>query len=644
MRTSITNGTLLSALIVAMTGCGENAWNDNLDGFKNLVNNDGTVTATDVQTINYTLTDADYEAVAKLTANKALATTDEESKALAAVGTNHCFSEAAPASRYMPAWFASTSSPFFTLSDKSAIKLTYNESVGLPGETAALQSARQYDLTTDDYIAIWGSDDNFINGFAPSKQPSKSIPGILAGALAGPAAGEYAIANYSVTDQEPIFGTVEETPSYTHTLATAITSGAQYAIVADGNAAVTLDKNYGYWSVEQVDEDGLGIALSEAACNFVIEAAPGGGYYIKDANNKYVYQSGTYNSFNFSSTLPENGAEWSIEIRSDGTAKILNKAVNKYIQYDPAYTSYGSYADAKGVMPKLYIALQKKAKAPLAEVPLTDVNALYAYNGSKWAESSDAVILQPADYTAMGQRYMNLSNDLPAQLLPKYLNGRFPYASADDEKYVLYLYYNGSATAYRCDLYIYDGTTWNKYNGVAPQTAQFVRSNGKWNYDPSVTITLPAGRSQPLSTLYFQTCVDWVKKYYPEYVTSYGNNEYYCGTSAYQGNVDLRPAAAKIQYEKGYEGMSDDEIVELMKQRFAFQVMPAALSVLHSDAVTVDGIEVLYTINFAVYTGATDQYTIVYKVTDSATFEMVQCTWWEGGQPATKLDLSQYAK
>ncbi len=639
------NGSLLSAMIVAMTGCGENAWNDDLDGFKDLVNSEGTITATDVQTINYTLTDADYEAIAKLAANKALATTDEESKALAAVGTNHCFSEAAPASKYVPAWFAATSSPFFTLSDKSAIKLTYNESVGMPAEVSALQSAVQYDLTTEDYISVWGSDDNFINGFAPSKQPSRSIPGILAGAIEGAQAGQYAVANYSVTEQEPIFGT-PDAASYTHTLATAVTSGAQYAIVANGFAAITLDKNYGYWSVEEVEEDGKGIALENAACNFTIETAPGG-YYIKDANGKYVYQSGTYNSFNFSATLPESGAEWSIEFSADGTAKITNNTVNKYIQYDPSYTSYGSYADAKGVMPKLYIADQAAkapAKAPLATVPLTDVNALYYYDGSKWAASSAAAVLQGADYTAMGQRYANLSNDLPDQLLPKYLNGKFPYAAADDEQYVMYLYYNGTSTAYRCDLYTFDGSAWIKYNGLEPQTAQFVRSNGKWNYDPSVTITLPAGRSQPVSTLYYQTCVDWVAKYYPEYVTSYGNNEYYCGTSAYQGNVDLRPAAAKIQYEAGYAGMSDDEIVELMKQRFAFQVMPAALAELHSDAVPVDGIDVLYTINFAVYTGATANYTIVYHVTSPATFEMVECDWWEGGQPATKLDLSQYAK
>lgn len=634
-------------MIVAMTGCSENAWNDELDGFKDLVNGEGTYTATDIQTINYTLTDADYEAVAKLSANKALATTDEEAKALAAIGTNHCFSEAAPASKYMPAWFADTSSPFFTLSDKSAIKLTYNESVGMPAEISALASAKQYDLTTDDYVSVWGSDDNFINGFAPSKQPSRYIPGFLQYGITGASSGSYAVANYTISEQEPIFGTPEG-PAYSHVLATSIASGVQYVIVADGYAAVSLTNSdkHGYLKVIQVEEDGVGMTLPADAsdCIFVIESAPGGDYYIKDAYGRYVYQAGKYDSFNVAADLPESGAEWSIELRADGSAKILNKSVEKYIQYDPNYSSYGSYSTARGVVPRLYVAQQKIAKAPLAEVPLTKASALYSYSGSKWAESSAAVVLQPADYTAMGQKYSNLSNDLPAQLLPKFLNGKYPYAAADDEKYVMYLYYNGSSTAYRCDLYTFDGTAWNKYAGVEPQTAQFVRSSGKWNYDPSVTITLPAGRSQPLSTLYYQTCVDWVKKYYPEYVTSYGNNEYYCGTSAYQGNVDLRPTAAILQYEAGYAGMSDEEIVELMKQRFAYQVMPAALSELHSDAVTVEGITVLYTINFAVYNGATEQYTIVYKVTGPATFEMVECTWWKGGQPATKLDLSKYVK
>ena len=117
-------------------------------------------------------------------------------------------------------------------------------------------------------------------------------------------------------------------------------------------------------------------------------------------------------------------------------------------------------------------------------------------------------------------------------------------------------------------------------------------------------------------------------------MTSYGNNEYYSGTSAYQGNVDLRASAARLQYADGYADMTDDEVVETEKRRFAYEVMPGALAKLHPDAVPVPGIDVLYTIDFSAYTGSITAYTIVYKVTAPATFEFVSCDWWEDGHPA----------
>ena len=112
------------------------------------------------------------------------------------------------------------------------------------------------------------------------------------------------------------------------------------------------------------------------------------------------------------------------------------------------------------------------------------------------------------------------------------------------------------------------------------------------------------------------------------YVTSYGNNEYYCGASAYQGNVDLRASKATEQYDDPeYVGKSDDEIVEIMKRRFESEVMPGALSMLHPDAAPIEGLDVLYTINFSVYTGTTTAHVIVYKVVGPGQFEFVSCTW-----------------
>ena len=113
---------------------------------------------------------------------------------------------------------------------------------------------------------------------------------------------------------------------------------------------------------------------------------------------------------------------------------------------------------------------------------------------------------------------------------------------------------------------------------------------------------------------FYQACVNWVYENIDKplgsdniksgkfYVTSYGNNEYYSGTSAYQGNVDLRPGTARSQYPAGYEGMSDEEIVENMEYRLCYEVMPGALSMLYPDAKAIEGLDVVYTINFFVYT------------------------------------------
>lgn len=111
-------------------------------------------------------------------------------------------------------------------------------------------------------------------------------------------------------------------------------------------------------------------------------------------------------------------------------------------------------------------------------------------------------------------------------------------------------------------------------------------------------------------------------------MTSFGNNEYYSGTSAYQNNVDLRADKAKAQYPDGYEGMSDEEIVALMKKRFETEVMPGALAMLHPDAKPMDGVQVTYTITFGTYdyTGS-NTYKIRFEVTGPGEFTFLDCTW-----------------
>lgn len=153
----------------------------------------------------------------------------------------------------------------------------------------------------------------------------------------------------------------EDTPavSVTYTKVTTISAGT-YIIAAnvDGTQKVATPlgatANYGYLK-NPVDAtaDGNSITLTSAANEFVIESTTGG-YTIKDGNNKYYYMTGTFNSFNVSTSLPSEGGVWTIDFNADGTVNITNTTMNKTLQYDTEFTSYGAYDTVKAILPSLY--------------------------------------------------------------------------------------------------------------------------------------------------------------------------------------------------------------------------------------------------------------------------------------------------
>lgn len=132
---------------------------------------------------------------------------------------------------------------------------------------------------------------------------------------------------------------------------TAITSGKQYLIVASGKMAVLPTGAYGYLQVTDATDNG-GIITADAANAYTFTAVTGG-YNITLSDGKYVYQTGTYNSFNFG-TSASDGGTWTVTAQPDGTFKIVNASTSKFIQYDGNYTSYGCYSDSRGVLPALY--------------------------------------------------------------------------------------------------------------------------------------------------------------------------------------------------------------------------------------------------------------------------------------------------
>ena len=149
------------------------------------------------------------------------------------------------------------------------------------------------------------------------------------------------------------------TANITYTKVTTISAGT-YIIAAnvDGTYKVATPlgatANYGYLK-NPVDatENNNTITLSSAANEFVIESTSGG-YTIKDGNDKYYYMSGSYNSFNVGTSLPAEGGVWNITFNADGTANLVNTTMNKTLQYDTEFGSYGVYDTIKATLPALY--------------------------------------------------------------------------------------------------------------------------------------------------------------------------------------------------------------------------------------------------------------------------------------------------
>ncbi|MDE6652755.1 MAG: hypothetical protein K2K08_10210 [Paramuribaculum sp.] len=670
MKHYIYNALAACGCIAALTACDENSWNDNeLKGFE-------VPEITDVQTVEYTLTEADYAAIASNSTNKKLA--GENTAALSAVGTKQCFSELIPAKDYVPAFLASTSFPYFTLSNGSYIKLTYNTQVGAPAEVTEIEAAAKYIVSDNEYQEVWGSENDYVAAFAPSHTAEKELPAILTKAYPDAEAGDYVIVNYQTSQTDPVFTAAPEPEEPEFTLSNSLTGSPAkgdditingYVVATSTQGPVVADAAGTMFIYSPTNNSDLKIG-DQVIINSTVDIFNNGYQTAKGCEPEV---SGT-RAVTYPAPKALTAAEiddlaktttpiWPIYAKFTGEVAVSGNYINIKLDGTNVQVSpYGVSADTKALFKDkenvtfegYVVAIASKGKylntiitkvgsdtpasttsaiSRAVSVASESQNALYTFNGSKWVVATGAVVLNHADYQAMNQRYDNLSGDSPAQFLPAFLKQKFPYAAADDSQLVVYYYYNGSKTVTRCDQYNYNGTEWILNNGVVTETSQFVKSNGKWMYDPNVTITLPAGKGIEISTLYYQTCVDWVKAKIDQptgatYVTSYGNNEYYSGTSAYQGNVDLRASAARAQYAAGYEGMTDEQIVATMKKRFETETMPAALSVLHPDADVIPGIDsVLYTINFSAYDGTTTAYTIIYKVIGKGKFEFVECSW-----------------
>lgn len=678
MKTAIKSLLATAVTGLALASCSENSWNDHyLDGFE------GGYTPSEVQTVDYTLTDFDYERLADNRFNKALAESQGVSGQLASVKSQHYLNASIPAEEYIPNLLKDSLFKYFALSDGSAINLTYREVGALPELMSALSRASAYTVSDEDYQVVYGSANDYTSAFSPSHPASTGIPKVLADAFDDASAGDYVVVNYNNSDVDPVFGETPVPPTDEFTMSNVLNASLSEGDDVTVNGVVTAVCKAGIILTDKAGSIlvyGSGFPADDYAVGDQVIATGVLGYYKnclqlpysdnlqKVGKQAYTYPApkeltpdvllaagantepvlAVYGTMTGKLTIDGNYYNLYFGDRTDVRGSIYNAtdAIKAQLQDGQTYTlrgyftqtsSSGSYTNCNFIVTEVAAATKapRRSATRSVTVPSVNLNAVYVFNGSRWeAAGSDIVVVNPSDYDEMGLTYGNFSGTQAQEYLPVFLSRRYPYAQADDVKYVVYKFYASGSTTYTCSQFTYDGSKW--YDSIAADglrtvTNQFVRRDGKWQLDPSIELTLPAGRNQPLSTWFYQACVDWVLANVTDgdkYVTSYGNNDYYTGASAYQGNIDLRAGSARAQYSAAYEGMTDEQIVALMKSRFENEVGPGVLGVLYPNVAPVGGFEPTVTIHFYSYNGtSTVPGVIVFKAVDKGKFEYVSSNW-----------------
>lgn len=154
------------------------------------------------------------------------------------------------------------------------------------------------------------------------------------------------------------------------TKASSVTSGKAYALVAHDGSTYQAAKpasesaNYGWLYNQAVNITDNSFKMDETNC-FVFTQADNGYYYINDYYGRYMYMSGTYNSFQLSKS-PISGDQtffWMVTPNNDDTWTITNVGNSKVIQYSTEHTSYGAYSTIESgyILPMLF---EKEGDAP----------------------------------------------------------------------------------------------------------------------------------------------------------------------------------------------------------------------------------------------------------------------------------------
>ena len=603
--------------LILLSGC---KYNDhNFEGLDDMTQ------PTNLMKIEYTLTDADYATISTNSANVDSAKKYNVSKDLANVKTNMYLTEKITGATYIPAFLLDK---YYTADKGSSAKITYKYKEAMSALLSEYASVKYLKPTDADYKLVYGE-----NAFAPylnektEGQMYKMLNENFKDAEKGTAvfvdykSGEGQLENPLMWQDFEALPTGDLTELKGWFLSSV--GGTEWKVTSYD------DNQYVQYSANKMEGECIAWMVTPAI------SVAAGDYLGFDVTVGY------YNANCLSVLISEDfdgkdvkTAHWT-DVTSD--FNIPTKPTSGYGTFASAgKVSLSAYAGKKVYVAFKYVGDGANKKTTTYQIDnimvgtsipanslSTPAYAVKVYDGKSWKDKSgDVYVPTYADYGDMGQSKRYFTSEVPAvNYLPAYLSKMVAYPVDGDARVVIYRYYNGTELKIYSDEYTYSAETarWSLNTRIVDKTEQF-----KWSFDPSTVITLKAEKGNVEAAAFYQAITDWVKEKYPEYVTSYGNNDYYYGGSAYNNNFDFRPSAWKAQNAAAYGKMSDDELKKLMFERLPEAFIPG-LKAIYGNADVVPGVEkVTYTINFSIYDGsATTPYTIQYLVTGPGLFEYV---------------------
>ena len=455
-------------------------------------------TPTDVRTVDYTLTDADYKNIVSNNENIALALKECAIDSIAddvimqlvdslvakdleievvlsrlgvvdatpynaflQIATDLAFNKVAVADVYVPAFLAAK---FPQFSKGSMFNITYKTSEGAPAYLTTFAATSKYTLSSEDYDAIWGEGKTGTYYLTPATvmQLTSVLP-------AEAEEGAILAVVYDYKDTEPVFGKVEEEEAPKGFFdGTPETRG--YWTPAEVIAA------YAAGTLKEGDSLKVGGILGEWYSKSLNPTYGNLDYYLYDQDGTSRFEM--WRSFSLNSAL---WASYDYVDKTNATATDVNGysitvgdtiigigAFKYYKDYDVYEFNSGCYI----VEHRPVVAAPTAAPKKAAAAANGKKTALYQFSDGKWkAYKNDAatVVALPEDvYAAVGYTYLLDKNK---NILTTFLAQEFPYAQAGQAYTVVYV--STKEGAYNAIEFVYDGATFVENLGISTVTTAF---------------------------------------------------------------------------------------------------------------------------------------------------------------------------